>query len=591
MYTLNRSETMVFALGGLGEVGKNLYCIEDENSIIIIDSGVLFPEDDLPGIDYVIPDFSYLVFNQFKIRALLITHGHEDHIGSIPFLLQKVDIPIIYAPRLAAALIKNKLEEHRIKQKVNIMEIDGTTSLKIDNFKIDFFATTHSIPDSVGISINTPNGRIVTTGDFKIDLTPVGQHIDLHKIAAIGKAGVTLLMSDSTNAEVEGLSLSESKVVAAINEVFKTTMGRLIVATFASNIHRIQQIVEAAVSFKRKILIIGRSMEKTVSIGRKYGYIKCPDSSIITVDQLKLYRSEELMILCTGSQGEPLAALSRISNGTHRHLHIVPGDTVVFSSSPIPGNAMGINKVVDQLYRQGANVLTNSILTNIHASGHANQEELKYMLSLMSPKYFMPIHGEYRMLKIHTEIAQSLGIPKQNTFIMSNGDTLLMYKGSVRVGRRLDADDIYVDGKDTSGLSTAVIRDRKILSSDGVVCCLISMDSHTNTLLAPPYIVSRGFIHLDQSDQFTKEASKVVEDALNELFKGKVTFSNLKNTIRNSLSSFIYEKTHRNPMIIPVTMNKREKEEDVLDFMVKDSKKRKVRGAQKENIESVNTSK
>ena len=443
----------------------------------------------------------------------------------------------------------------------------------------------------MGISINTPNGRIVTTGDFKIDLTPVGQHIDLHKIAAIGKAGVTLLMSDSTNAEVEGLSLSESKVVAAINEVFKTTMGRLIVATFASNIHRIQQIVEAAVSFKRKILIIGRSMEKTVSIGRKYGYIKCPDSSIITVDQLKLYRSEELMILCTGSQGEPLAALSRISNGTHRHLHIIPGDTVVFSSSPIPGNAMGINKVVDQLYRQGANVLTNSILTNIHASGHANQEELKYMLSLMSPKYFMPIHGEYRMLKIHTEIAQSLGIPKQNTFIMSNGDTLLMYKGSVRVGRRLDADDIYVDGKDTSGLSTAVIRDRKILSSDGVVCCLISMDSHTNTLLAPPYIVSRGFIHLDQSDQFTKEASKVVENALNELFKGKVTFSNLKNTIRNSLSSFIYEKTHRNPMIIPVTMNKREKEEDVLDFMVKDSKKRKVRSAQKENVESVNTSK
>ncbi len=577
MYSLNRSETAVFALGGLGEVGKNLYCIENDDTMIIIDAGVMFPEDDLPGIDYVIPDFSYLVQNQYKIKALLITHGHEDHIGGIPFLLQKVNIPVIYAPRLAAALIKNKLEEHRIRQKVNIVEIDGSTALKIDDLKIDFFSTTHSIPDSVGIAINTPNGRIVTTGDFKIDLTPVGQHIDLHKIAAIGKAGVTLLLSDSTNAEAEGLSLSESKVVTSIHEVFKNTNGRLIVATFASNIHRIQQIVEAAVSFKRKIAIIGRSMEKTVSIGRKYGYIKCPDSSIIDMENLKLYRPDELLILCTGSQGEPLAALSRISNGTHRFLHIIPGDTVVFSSSPIPGNALGINKVVDQLYRQGANVLTNSILTNIHASGHANQEELKYMLTLLSPKYFMPIHGEYRMLKIHAEIAQSLGIPKENTFVLANGDTLLLNKGVVRMGRRLDVEDIYVDGKDSSGLSTAVIRDRKILSSDGVVCCLISMDSHTNTLLAPPYIVSRGFMFLEESDTFTKEASKVVEEALNELFKGKVTFSNLKNTIRTSLSAYIYEKTNRNPMIIPVTMNKREKEDMVLDYMIKDSSRKKAR--------------
>lgn len=576
MNSYNRSETAVFALGGLGEVGKNLYCIEDDSSIILIDCGVMFPEDDLPGIDYVIPDYSYLALNQCKIKALLITHGHEDHIGSIPFLLQKITIPMIYAPRLAAALINNKLEEHRIRQKVNIIEVDGNSSINIDRFHIDFFTVTHSIPDSLGISIDTPNGRIVHTGDFKIDLTPIGQHMDIHKIAKIGSDGVTLLLSDSTNAEVPGLSLSEKKVVEQIHDVFKNTTGRLLVATFSSNIHRIQQIVEAAVNFKRKIVIIGRSMEKTVSIGRKYGYIKCPDSQIIDIENLKLYRPEDLLILCTGSQGEPLAALSRISNGTHKYLRIMPGDTVVFSSSAIPGNAKSINKVVNQLYRQGANVLTNSILNNIHASGHANQEELKYMLTIVKPKYFMPIHGEYRMLKIHTELAQSLGIPKENTFVLANGDVLLLNRGVVRLGNRLSAEDIYVDGKDSSGLSGAILRDRKILSSDGVVICLVTMDSHTNTLLTKPVITSRGFMKLDETDNLSKEASKYVEEQLNDLFKnGKVTFASIKNTIRNSISSIIYEKTSRNPMIIPVIMNKRDDDEKVLDYMIKDARKRK----------------
>ncbi|MGI6377513.1 MAG: ribonuclease J [Bacilli bacterium] len=575
MHNFSRSETAVFALGGLGEVGKNLYCVEDDTTIIIIDSGVMFPEENLPGIDYVIPDFSYLVSNQYKIKALLITHGHEDHIGSIPFLLQKVNIPIIYAPRLAAALIKNKLEEFHIRQKVNIEEIDGDSSLTIDDMRIDFFSVTHSIPDSLGLAINTPNGRIVHTGDFKIDLTPIGQHMDLHKIAAIGKAGVTLLLSDSTNAEVPGLSLSESKVVEQINDVFKNTRGRLLVATFASNIHRIQQIVEAAVRFKRKIAIVGRSMDKTVSIGRKYGYIRCPDSQIIAMNNVNLYRPEQLLILCTGSQGEPLAALSRISNGTHKYLKIMPGDTVVFSSSPIPGNALSINRVVNKLYRQGANVLTNSILNNIHASGHANQEELKCMLALLEPKYFMPIHGEYRMLKIHAEIAQSLGIPKENIFVLANGDTIIIRRGEVRLGQRVAAEDIYVDGKDSSGLSTAIIRDRKILSSDGVLICLITMDSRTNQLIIPPKIVSRGFIKIDETGELVKSASQHVEDSLQELFAGRVTFANIKNTIRNSLASFIYEKTNRNPMIVPVIMNKLTEEDEVLNHVIKDVRKRR----------------
>ncbi len=563
MAELNRIETAVFALGGLGEIGKNMYCVEHDNSLIIIDSGVMFPEADYPGIDYVIPDYTYLIQNAYKIKALLITHGHEDHIGGIPFLLQKVNIPVIYAPRLAAALIKYKLEEFRIKQKVNIIEIDGDSQFKIGDMNVEFISTTHSIPDSLAICITTPNGKIFETGDFKIDLTPIGQHIDLHKIAKIGASGVDLMMSDSTNAEVPGISLSERTVVNSINDVFNDAPGRLLVATFASNIHRIQQIVEAAVRFKRRIVVFGRSMERTVMIGRKYGYIKCPDSYIIMPETLKAYRPEELLILCTGSQGEPLAALSRIASDSHKYLRIAPGDTVVFSSSPIPGNAQSINHVVNALCRRGANVLTNSILTNIHASGHASQEELKYMLSLVTPKYFMPMHGEYRMLKIHSEIAQELGIPKDHTFVLSNGDVILMYKGECRLGRRVETDDIYVDGKDSSGLSTAVIRDRKILSSDGVISVLIAMDSHTNKLLTKPTIVSRGFMHLVSSESFIAEAPKLIEEALAELFKGKVTFSAIKNTIRTTLSTYIYDKTNRNPMIIPVIMNKAEEGNDL----------------------------
>ncbi|MDY4788427.1 MAG: ribonuclease J [Bacilli bacterium] len=573
MSVLLHNQTAVFALGGLGEVGKNMYCIESENDLLIIDSGVMFPEDDLPGIDYVIPSYAYLQTNQYKIRALVITHGHEDHIGGIPFLLQKVNVPMIFAPRLAAALIRNKLEENRVRQKVKIVEIDGNSSLTIGAFKVDFFSTTHSIPDSVGISILSPGGRIVTTGDFKLDLTPVGQHIDFHKIARIGEEGVTLLMSDSTNAEQEGISLSEKSVVESIHEVFRNAPGRLIVATFASNIHRIQQIVEAAVKFNRKICIIGRSMEKTVSIGRDYGYIRCPDSFIIQPEDVKTYRSDELLILCTGSQGEPMAALSRIANGSHKHIRILPGDTVVFSSSPIPGNGQSVNKVVNLLIRNGADVLTSSILTNIHASGHANKEELKMMLTLFKPKYFMPIHGEYHMLKIHAQLAETIGIPKENTFVCANGDVLLLENGIVRPLRRVDTDDIYVDGKDTSGLSTAVIKDRKVLSSDGVVVAVIVMDSRNNSLISKPNIISRGFTYFTEQQSFIDEASDILNKDLNELFlKGKVTFGAIKNTIKNSLSSLIYERTNRNPMIMPVILNKRVTNDDGFEYVVKDAK-------------------
>ncbi len=551
-------ETSVFALGGLGEIGKNTYCIEEKDSIIIIDAGVKFPEEDLPGIDYVIPDYTYLARNQYKIKALLITHGHEDHIGGIPFLLQKIRIPIIYAPRLAAALIKNKLEEARIKEKVRIVEIDGNSHLDLKPFEIDFVNMTHSIPDALGMRIKTSNGNIFTTGDFKIDLTPVGDDIDFAKLTRFGDEGITLMMADSTNAEIPGSSLSERAVVNSIHEIFRNTPGRLIIATFASNLYRIQQIVETAVKFKRRIVIVGRSMEKTIMIGRQFGYINCPDSFILTPDFIKNYRPEELLILCTGSQGEPMAALSRIANGSHKYLNIFPGDTVVFSSSPIPGNASSVNRTINMLTRSGANVLTNSVFTNLHASGHADKEDLKLMLKLLRPNYFMPVHGEYRMLKLHAELAHSVGVDKNKTFILENGDTLHLNNGKVRQGRRIETDSIFVDGNDISGLSTAVLKDRQILAADGICAVVISMNSRTNLLDCMPNIINRGFVFRNTKDETKEDCQKLVNDELTELLKHKTTFSEIKNLVRSTVSTFIFSTTHRSPMVIPVILNRRE---------------------------------
>lgn len=552
-------ETSVFALGGLGEIGKNTYCIEEKDSIIIIDAGVKFPEEDLPGINYVIPDYTYLARNQYKIKALLITHGHEDHIGGIPFLLQKIRIPVIYAPRLAAALIKNKLEEARFKEKVRIVEIDDDTHLDLNPFEIDFVNMTHSIPDALGMRIKTSNGNIFTTGDFKIDLTPVGDDIDFAKLTRFGEEGITLMMADSTNAEVPGSSLSERAVVNSINEIFRNTPGRLIIATFASNLYRIQQIVETAVKFKRRIVIVGRSMEKTIQIGRQFGYINCPDSFIITTDFIKNYRPNELLILCTGSQGEPMAALSRIAAGSHKSLNILPGDTVVFSSSPIPGNASSVNRTINMLTRSGANVLTNSVFTNLHASGHADREDLKLMLKLLKPKYFMPVHGEYRMLKLHSELAHSVGVSKENTFILENGDTLQLNAGKVKQGRRIETDSIFVDGNDTSGLSTAVLKDRQILASDGICAVVISMNSRTNLLDCTPNIINRGFVFRNNPGETKEDCENLIKNELAELLQKKTTFSEIKNLVRSTISMFIFSTTHRSPMVIPVVLNRREK--------------------------------
>lgn len=553
----NKIDTKVFALGGLNEVGKNMYCVEHDNELLIIDAGVKFAEEGLPGIDYVIPDYSYLKKNEKKIRGLMITHGHEDHIGGIPFLLQVVKIPFIYATPLAAAMIKRKLEEKRLMNATKIIQIDDEYFIKTKYFNVGFFKTNHSIPESMGIIINSPNGRIVSTGDFKFDLSPVGDPADYQKMSFLGETGVTLLLSDSTNAEVPNFSISEKKVANSVQEEFRKTEGRLIVATFASNVHRVQQIVEAAVKFNRKILVYGRSMENNIQVSRAMGYIKCPDKFFIKNDEAKRLPDNEILILCTGSQGEALAALSRIANGTHKYVKIKPGDTVVFSSSPIPGNAFSINRVVNKLFRAGAKVLVNTAFNNLHTSGHASQEEQKLMMLLTKPKYFFPVHGEYRMLKIHAKLSQEVGVPEDHSFVLSNGDTILLRDEKARLGPRIHVEDIYVDGNDISGLSTAVLRDRQMLSEDGMVSILISMDSRAGKLLNRPVIISRGFVYMKDSFSMIREAEYLVNDALTKLLAGKTTFGEIKNTTRDTLSSYFYRKTKRNPMIIPVIMNKK----------------------------------
>ncbi|MBR3840012.1 MAG: ribonuclease J [Erysipelotrichales bacterium] len=564
------NDTLVYAIGGLGEVGKNMYCIEHEDEIIIIDAGVRFAEEELLGIDYVIPDYTYLIQNKHKIKALIITHGHEDHIGGIPFLAQAIPLPPIYAPKLATALIQRKMEERKVRN-LEITEITAESKVSTEHFVVGFFNQVHSVPDCLGIIVNTPNGRIVSTGDFKFDLTPVGNNIsDFQKMADIGYFGVTLLMSDSTNSTVEGFTISEKKVSKSIMEIFKNTRGRLIVATFASNVHRVQQICESAVANNRKIAIMGRSMENVITIGQKLGYIKVPTKFFINPEEINRYPANELCIICTGSQGEELAALSRIANGTHRYVKVFPGDTVVFSSSPIPGNAISVNGVVNKLTRAGANVLVNSPLNSLHTSGHASQDEQKLMLQLIKPKYFMPMHGEYKMLKVHKETAIETGIPEENIFICANGDVIHLRNGEAFLGnKRIQADDIYVDGNDTSGLSTAVLRDRKILADNGLVSVVVAIDSRTNSILSRPMIVTRGFVYIKESGTLIKEAENVVFDALKKTMSKKTTFGEIKNSIRNSLGPFLYQKTRRNPIVIPVVLNRRLTQEDLNNLKAK----------------------
>ena len=550
---ISESPISIYALGGLCEVGKNTYCIESENSLIIIDAGVLFPGSDLPGVDYVIPDYTKLKNSRQKVKALFITHGHEDHIGGIPFLVQSLHIPVIYAPRLAIQLIRHKLEDMRIREEVKFVEFNADSVVNVDEFKVTFFHVTHSIPDAYGIVVDTPQGRIVHTGDFKIDLTPVGQKIELSKIAKIGDAGVDLLLSDSTNAEIEGYTPSEKNVLQSIKEIFKQAPGRLILSTFSSNISRIQQICEVAVENNRKIAIIGRSMEHAVEAARDYGYIKIPDTSFIPINEVNEHKLNEICILCTGSQGEPMAALSRIANGDHKDLRIFPGDTVVFSSSAIPGNGIFIDKVVNQLVKKGCNVLVNSVLYAVHSSGHPSKQELRIMLHLIHPKYFMPIHGEYRMLKLHGEIAESLGVPHQNVFLLENGDSLILSKHKIVPGPHYAADPVYIDSKNVSGTNQAVVKDREIMREDGMISIAVTINSKTQKVIVPPKCITRAFSADDA--HLTKRIEEIAKQGLEELMKTKPTFAAIKSTLKKCIEVYVERKTERRPLIIPVVMD------------------------------------
>lgn len=554
--------TKIIPLGGLGEVGKNMYVVMHDSEIIIVDCGVMFPDDELLGIDYVIPDYTFLKENENKIKALVITHGHEDHIGSIPFLLQTMEIPKIYAPANAKELIEKKLEERNIYYK-NLIVYDENTVIKTKYFNIEFFRTTHSIPDSHGLAIGTPDGRIVMTGDFKMDMTPIGPMANLHKMARIGEEGVAVLMSDSTNALSPGTSLSESVVDENLGEIFAAyKYNRIILATFASNVYRINHIIETCKKNNRKIALFGRSMENTVEIALKCGYFK-DKSIIVTAEEANHMKPGEVCLLCTGSQGEPLAALSRIASGTHRQISLRPDDIVIFSSSPIPGNTASVSKTINKLYKKGVKVFTNS-MTDIHSSGHANQEELKLMIRLFKPKYFVPYHGEFRMLKTHTDLGVMCGVPKDNTFVLENGDVLDLSKGELTRGGKVQAGEVYVDGSRIGEVGSAVIKDRILMSNNGILVIIANIDIENKVLLGSPAITTRGYILVNENTDLIREIQTKAEEIINGELKKKVfNFNDMKSEMINGLIPILSDKTGRVPIILPIVMDIKTSKEDV----------------------------
>ena len=550
-----KGKLKIIPLGGLHEVGKNITVFEYEDEIIVVDCGLSFPEDDMLGIDLVIPDITYLQKNVDKIKGLIITHGHEDHIGSVPYVLKQINIPV-YAPRLAMGLIRNKLEEHKILRSSKLIEVmQGETITLGKHFKVEFIRSTHSIPDSVMLAIKTPVGTILHTGDFKVDYTPIdGKIMDFGRIAELGNEGILALMSDSTNAERKGFTMSESSIGPVFDNLFDGCTKRIVVATFASNVHRVQQIVNSAVKYKRKIAVCGRSMINMINTARELGYIDCPEDLFIDIDMMSTYNDEQLVIITTGSQGETMSALTRMAAGDHRKVKITPNDLVIISANPIPGNEKLVSKVIDDLMQIGAEVVY-SALADVHVSGHACQEEQKLIFALTKPKFFIPVHGEYRQLIAHAETAQSMGIPAKNIVLMENGRVVELSEDEIKLAGMVPNGRVLVDGLGVGDVGNIVLRDRQHLSQDGLIVIVLTMDSSTGEVVAGPDVISRGFVYVRESENLMDEVKSVVRHEIKKCEEKEIRdWSTIKSTVRENLRDYIFVKTKRNPMIIPIIM-------------------------------------
>ncbi|MDD4047668.1 MAG: ribonuclease J [Clostridia bacterium] len=551
---MTENKVSLIPLGGLGEIGKNMMVIKYNDELIIIDAGLMFPEDELLGIDVVIPDFTYLLENKDMIKGIVLTHGHEDHIGALPFLMKEINVPV-YGTRLTLGLVQGKLKENNIPN-IDLIPICPRSVIKLGSyFNIEFFKVSHSIPDVVGMAVHTPVGTVMHTGDFKFDQTPVdGEVTDFSRIAELGKKGVLVLMSDSTNVERPGYTLSERAVGQAFDDIFRDTQERIIVATFASNVHRIQQVINAADKYKRKVAIVGRSMINVVSISKELGYLSIPEDILIDIEEISSYPRSRVTILTTGSQGEPMSALTRMAMSDHRKVEIVPGDTIVISAMPIPGNEKLVAKIINQLFHQGAEVIYESI-SGIHVSGHASQEELKLMINLVRPKFFVPVHGEYRHLVKHANIAKQLGIASQNIFVAENGQVLDFTRRKGQKNGKVTAGRVLVDGLGVGDVGNIVLRDRKQLSQDGILIVVVTIDKVANQIVAGPDVVSRGFVYVRESEKLMDVARDKVKIVLDKCYEKDITdWATMKSQIRDVLGRYLYEKTKRRPMIIPIIM-------------------------------------